>query len=348
VGLRLEDKWIWDFWFAQVGDTTHVFFLQAPRSLVDPDLRHRNVTFGHAVSTDLTNWTLLPDPLARSAPGSWDDLATWTGSITRADDIWHLLYTGVSTHDSGLVQRIGLATSRDLAHWERFGDGPVIEADPTWYELLDLDAWHGQAWRDPWVIADPAGNGYHALITARLPSGPPDARGVIGHAVSADLRRWEVLPPFPSPGGFGQLEVPQVVEAGASTLLVFCTAGHHLSAARRHGLEREPGTGTYICRVPGLLGPFDVPESTPMGAYIDLYAGKLVRRGEDWFVMGFLDTIEGEFVGELSDPIPFDPTVELPLAASLPAPSGTLSQAAAARLDPRAVPQTQPMGPRRC
>jgi hypothetical protein len=84
-----------------------------------------------------------------------------------------------------------------------------------------------------------------------------------------------------------------------------------------------------FCRVPGLLGPFHVPESTPMGACTDLYAGKLVRRGDDWFVMGFLDTIDGEFVGELADPIPFDPTVELPLAASLPAPSETLSQAAA-------------------
>jgi hypothetical protein len=31
-------------------------------------------------------------------------------------------------------------------HWESFGDGPIIEADPTWYELLDLKAWHQQAW----------------------------------------------------------------------------------------------------------------------------------------------------------------------------------------------------------
>jgi beta-fructofuranosidase len=85
-----------------------------------------------------------------------------------------------------------------------------------------------------------------------------------------------------------------------------------------------------------------------MGAYTDLYAGRLVRRGDDWFVMGFLDTIDGEFVGELADPIPFDPTVELPLAANVPAPSETLSQAAAPRLDSRAVPQTQPIGPKRC
>ncbi len=340
MGLRLEDKWIWDFWFAEDGDATHVFFLQAPRALVDPDLRHRNATFGHAVSTDLTNWTLLPDPLVRSAPGSWDDLATWTGSIIRARDTWHLLYTGASTRDSGRIQRIGLATSRDLVHWERFGDQPVIEADPTWYELLDLDVWNDQAWRDPWVIADPAGNGYHALITARRRSGPRDARGVIGHAVSPDLIRWEVRPPFPSPAGFGQMEVPQVVAAGDAALLLFCTAGHHVSAARRRAHDQAPGTGTYICRVPGVLGPFDVPESTYVGPYTDLYAGRLLRRGDDWFMLGFLDKIKGAFVGELSDPVPFDPTVDLPSAASLPTPSGRLSNVPAARLDPRTVCQT--------
>jgi beta-fructofuranosidase len=334
MGLCLEDNWVWDFWFAQDGGDTHVFFLQAPRRLADPDLRHRNATFGHAVSTDLTSWTLMPDPLPRSAPGSWDDLATWTGSITRAGDAWHLLYTGISTCDAGRIQRIGLATSVDLVQWERFGDRPVIEADPTWYELPDPDAWLDQAWRDPWVFADPAGNGYHALITARLPSGPSDARGVIGHAVSADLHRWEVRPPFRSPAGFGQMEVPQVVEAGDSALLVFSTAGHHVSAVRRRAHERVPGTGTYICRVPGVLGPFDVPESTYVGPYAELYSGKLVRRGDDWYLMGFLDTIEGRFVGELSDPIPFDPTVHLPSAASLSAPSERLSQAAATRSDP--------------
>ena len=318
--LRLHDKWVWDFWFAQDRADTHVFFLQAPRSLVDPDLRHRNATLGHAVSSDLTTWEVLPDPLPRNEAGAWDDLATWTGSIVRVRDTWHLLYTGLSTRDAGLVQRIGLATSNDLVSWERFGDRPVIEADPTWYALLDPDAWHDQAWRDPWVVADPGGDGFHALITARDRSGSHDARGVIGHAVSADMHSWEVRPPFPSPAGFAELEVPQVVDAGDSALLVFCTAGRHVSAARRRAHEREPGTGTYICRVSSVLGPFDVPESTYLGPYTDLYAGKLVRRGDDWFLMGFVDTIDGEFVGELSDPIPFDPTVALSAAASLSTP----------------------------
>ena len=47
------DHWLWDFWFARDGDDVHVFYLQAPRSLGDPELRHHNATIGHAVSRDL-------------------------------------------------------------------------------------------------------------------------------------------------------------------------------------------------------------------------------------------------------------------------------------------------------
>jgi beta-fructofuranosidase len=100
-------------------------------------------------------------------------------------------------------------------------------------------------------------------------------------------------------------------------LLIFCTAGHHVSATRRAMHPRSAATGTYICRVPDLLGPFDVPESSDFPPYTDLYAGKLVRRGDDWFLMGFVDVVDGSFVGELADPIPFDPGVDLPSAASL-------------------------------
>ncbi len=48
--LTLEDKWVWDLWLApeKVDGNWHIFFLQAPRSLIDPDLRHANATVGHA------------------------------------------------------------------------------------------------------------------------------------------------------------------------------------------------------------------------------------------------------------------------------------------------------------
>ena len=67
--LRLPDKWVWDFWLAQDGPDYHIFYLQAPRSLSDPDLRHWNVSVGHAVSQNLRDWGILPDALRPSSNG---------------------------------------------------------------------------------------------------------------------------------------------------------------------------------------------------------------------------------------------------------------------------------------
>lgn len=313
MALELPDRWVWDFWFAEDGDDVHVFYLQAPRSLGDPDLRHRNATIGHAISRDLRAWTVLPDPLPAAPPGAWDDLATWTGSIIRRDGTWYLFYTGCSRVEDGLVQRIGLATSTDLHTFQRHGDRPLMEADPRWYELLDRTVWPDQAWRDPWVFADPEGDGYHALITARRNHGSPDARGVIGHATSADLLRWEVGPPIVGPAGFGQLEVPQVLTMdSAGAVLTFCTGARHVAADRLPYQARGAWTGTYICRGPGLLGPFDVPLRVEFQPYSALYAGKLIRRGGDWWFLGFVDQVDGSFVGMLSDPLWFDPASTLP------------------------------------
>jgi len=66
MSLRYDDRWIWDFWTAIDGPDVHLFHLQAPRALGDPELRHRHATVGHAVSRDLRTWTELPP---RSRPG---------------------------------------------------------------------------------------------------------------------------------------------------------------------------------------------------------------------------------------------------------------------------------------
>ena len=132
--LRLDDKWVWDFWFAHRGGQDHIFYLQAPRELGRPELRHRNATIGHAVSSNRRDWQVLPDAIRPGADGSWDDLATWTGSAIEHESRWYMLYTGVSRADDGLVQRIGLAVSDDLVQWSKHVANPVLEADPRWYE----------------------------------------------------------------------------------------------------------------------------------------------------------------------------------------------------------------------
>jgi len=193
MGLSLPNYWIWDFWFAEDGDDVHVFFLHAPNDVGHQELRHDHARIGHAVSRDLRTWEMLPTALIPGPPGAFDDLATWTGSTLAVDGRWYMFYTGISTREAGAVQRIGLATSDDLLRWEK--QGMVLEADPRWYLRRGPDS-PDEAWRDPWVCWDDDTRRFHMLIAARANHGPSDARGVIGHAWSADLRSWQTGPPL--------------------------------------------------------------------------------------------------------------------------------------------------------
>ena len=109
-----------------------------------------------------------------------------------------MFYTGVSHAENGQVQRIGSARSDDLTTWHRVANHP-LEADSRWYEKRGSHSEAYEAWRDPWVFPDTEGNGWHMLITARSSANDAHDRGVIGHAISPDLRRWTVRPPLSRP-----------------------------------------------------------------------------------------------------------------------------------------------------
>jgi beta-fructofuranosidase len=265
--------WFWDSWPVADGDDRHLFYLQAPRSLGDPNDRHFNASIGHAVSPDWQSWTILPDALAAAPSPAWDDMAVWTGSVVRDDHgRWRLFYTAVSHRESGRVQRIGHAESDDLITWKRTSTEPLLCADPRWYETLDRMDWREEAWRDPWVFRDPDGDGWHMLITARALTGPRFGRGVIGHARSADLDHWEVQPPFTDTAGFGQMEVAQVKLIDGHAVLTFCCLAQDLSAERR---QATPVVGMWSAPGESLLGPFDVAAARPFDDP-SIYAGHLV------------------------------------------------------------------------
>lgn len=301
--LRLPDSWTWDFWLAKESDTYHLFFLYASRALRDPARRHMRASIGHAISTDLVNWTQVVDALVASDRPAFDDVATWTGSVVHGPDgRWYLFYTGVGSAERGLVQRIGLATSDDLYVWERHGHGPILAADPRWYETFGASAWLEEAWRDPWVLPDPGGAGWHMLITARANDGAVDDRGVIGHARSGDLVTWRAEPPLSEPGaGFGQLEVPQVDTVDGRPLLLFSCLRTELAAARR----ATAAGGVWAATADSYLGPFDIAGAYPV-TDASLYSGRIIRdRDGRPTLLAFRNTgPDGRFVGELSDPIP--------------------------------------------
>lgn len=304
--LRLPDSWVWDFWIVRDHDTYHAFFLYASRALHHPDLRHRRASIGHAISTDLINWDRVADALVHGGPPSFDQMATWTGSTVRGDDgRWYLYYTGTTMDDEGqLIQQIGLATSDDLYSWHKDGRNPLVRADSRWYENLGGPGpWRDEHWRDPWVFKDPEGTGWHMLITARASVGPLFERGVIGHARSADLLTWTVQPPLTAPGaGFGHLEVPQVENVDGRWVLVFNCLGDEMSTRPSARVGRG---GVWVANAESALGPYDLANATLL-TDDRWYVGKLVQDPtEHWVLLAFVNKdANGDFVGEIADPVP--------------------------------------------
>lgn len=339
----LRDVWTWDMWFADDGERYHCYYLKASRALVDPGRRHFRAAIGHAVSTDLWHWEEVQDAFVPADGPAFDDLATWTGSVVRGEDgLWRMFYTGVNRAEGGQVQRVGVATSDDLYTWTATSTQALLEADSRWYERLDGGAWFDEAFRDPWVFADPAGSGWHMLITARAKDGAPHGRGVVGHATSPDLVHWELGEPLSTTdSGFGQLEVLQVAEVDGRGVLIFSCLAGELMPQRREAGERG---GIWAVPIDSLTGPYDITKATLL-TDDSLYCGRLLQDHDgSWWLFAFhLNEPNGEFGGYLSDPMPVEwgpdgnlrvaqiPTLELDLRSDATLREGAALQVAVKR-----------------
>ncbi|WP_422040152.1 hypothetical protein [Roseibium sp.] len=300
--LALDDKWVWDSWYVREGNLWHCFFLQAPKSIGDPDLRHWHVSYGHAVSRDLKSWTQLGTCFAPSAGPAWDDNTTWTGSVVRGDDgIWHLFYTGTSKADDGKHQKLGHAVSNDLHMWQRVGSGLILDRDER-YEEYSPGRWHDRAFRDPWVLRDPEGSGWLMYFTARSPDAANTLEaGAIGLATSPDLYDWTLEDPVFT-GGFGELEVPQVFEVSGRWYCLFCTAARFWSP-QAEKLVGPPMTGSHYLIGDNPRGPWQIAPG-PMLDGGNRYAARILNTSGSLKLMGFLmdDAETGAFRGIIDDP----------------------------------------------
>lgn len=298
--LNPDDRWIWDFWHAADGDTHHLFYLQAPKALGDPELRHRNATIGHATSTDLTNWTEHGTVLVPGGSGAPDATATWTGSVVRGDDgLWRMFYTGSTFLDLDSIANVEVITSAvssDLHTWTKDPE-VIVRADPRWYEVLGDSTWPEEAWRDPWVYRDVDGL-WHMLVTARANTGEVMERGVVGHALSENLTTWTVGPPLAGPGhGFAHLEVLQRVEVRGKTSLVFSANDAVISPQR---LAAGRTTGTWVA-------PWDDRIDLDSARNLtgpEFYSGRVITTGAGPVFLGFpVSDADRTFVGGICDPL---------------------------------------------
>lgn len=90
----------------------------------------------YAESNDGISWqTESSNPIFTvGKAGAWDDYAVAAGYIFKENGVYKLYYAGMQDPHTG-ARQIGLATSTDGIHWERYSDNPVFESDSSQYFL---------------------------------------------------------------------------------------------------------------------------------------------------------------------------------------------------------------------
>ena len=164
----------------------------------------------HAVSNDGLLWRRVRNALFIGEPGDWDDDMLWTMHVS-PDPVgpasWRMFYTGLSRREEGRIQRIGLARSPDLYHWEKaLGPHYPLAISGDDYESNVDQGRHWVSCRDPYFYSEEGE--HYLLVNGRIPTGPVSRRGCVAVAreKSSDCFHWEA--PLFFPGIYDDIEVP--------------------------------------------------------------------------------------------------------------------------------------------
>ena len=113
--------------FVYVGDGRFYCFYEAESASGQEQV-------GLAVSTDLLKWTKSEgNPVLRAGPpGTWDHRAAKLPVVAKHGGTYVMLYTG----KDGRGAAIGLATSKDLLHWDKAASNPAIQGRPGKWDPL--------------------------------------------------------------------------------------------------------------------------------------------------------------------------------------------------------------------
>ena len=309
-----NNKFLWDSWFLKEDDTYHVFYLQADKT-DDPELRHNNnVSIGHAISKDLINWEELPTALEPSQKDEdWDSLSLWTGCVLKKDNVYYMFYTGrTKDKDSMWIQKIGLATSHDLIHWEKYENNPLLEAKEHYY-IDNEKNMLGKigAFRDPDVFYDKTHGAYFMLISARessidLENKTREYNGCIALLESQDLLNWKYHKPILNPKVYDEMETAQMIFHNGVYYLFFSTLNTNYSPEFTSKIGSNY-TGLHCYYATSLFEEFKPINQTGVVLNLEdeMYVVRIIEQidNQDFIAIGWLNNNErGEFVGSLSKP----------------------------------------------
>lgn len=108
---------------------------------------------GYAGSRDGRMWSTGTDPVfTRGATGEWDGVHAYPGHGIKVGDTYYLFYQGYD----GSNWRIGLAHSKDLKSWRRYGGNPIVS----------LGNWNTVSAENPCLVK--VGNNFAGLFCGAL------------------------------------------------------------------------------------------------------------------------------------------------------------------------------------
>ena len=259
MNYRPKDMLMWDAWYWNEQGTVHAFHLQRLRPGATRTIEEER-SVGHAVSRDLVHWQELPAAISPGPAGALDDMEIFTGCTYKRGDTYYLFYTMKSSRENGQVQRLALATSKDLLHWEKYPDNPVLTPDPRWYCTEEHPALYGLVdCRDLSIVDAPDGKGYYGFYAARVPSEEMSEGAVIACCYSEDLIHWEQRPPVFRSDKYTIVEVPEVFQLdGKWYMLLLCNNEY----GNRELFPDQPEIimGTIYAVADSVEGPYREPE----------------------------------------------------------------------------------------
>ena len=141
--------------------------------------------------------------------------------VIKHEDTFYMVYCGseMEVHR----ERIGIATSKDLFHWERFAGNPVIIPSTSWAAYGRVGSDEEGSCRDPHVIAD---DRYGFILYWAAETAGDPRMTCIAASVSHDLIHWQEFGPLlklrqHDPPGTANMESVGVVSYASRYFMFF-------------------------------------------------------------------------------------------------------------------------------
>ena len=272
VGYAPLGFYLKDFCLHEVSGVWHLYHIAGTPG-VSCCLPGNEIWFGHATTRDFATWE-THEPCFFIDPRGWDHGHVFAPFvISHAGKHW-MFYTGVATDNT---QRIGVATSTDLQHWQRVGNRPVIRPEEYGWAFCPTSG--GAACRDPHVIALEDGwQMYYTAVTK-------DGRGCVARASSRDLISWRDEGVAYAFSGWNQCESCNVRQRDDGRWLLFFGGHHAWSVVESDNPSRWPDVAPRALRA-DITGMEVIARRGPrwLVAYFGLRYYRLLLGVLDWSV----------------------------------------------------------------